>query len=369
MDDKAILGFFEEAKNTDQINETSLDQSFLHPYRSGEVNALLQKNKRRSKKDNAGRNYVCGCGKNYLSYPALYTHIKNKHDGVAPPNSTLQPQTRTRPGRPSKKYGIHGNTKIEPSAMSGSEEDNSNMDHNEDPYDLKSEKRSYMDNSQIYNKDKSNFGYNKDLNIGKFDKVRGVSFDPANLGNNVEENDFPFINDLNVPGKTSPTRNFLKTLNPVTNQYNLHALVDLINDIRNNNFINNNEDALDVITIDKVFSVLLIGLSKIATDEVYDMMCLIIRALRDCLNEIGYQIIEIYEQQNLTQKVDLNINKSVSNEESKLGRGSYYNSKFTEVETCQYVSLVFDYFVKEYFRKFISGEDFNVDFVTRFLFY
>lgn len=30
------------------------------------------------------RNYVCGCGKNYLSYAALYTHAKTKHNGVFP---------------------------------------------------------------------------------------------------------------------------------------------------------------------------------------------------------------------------------------------------------------------------------------------
>ena len=36
---------------------------------------------RRSKNDNQGRNYKCEkCGKSYLSYPALYTHTKTKHD-------------------------------------------------------------------------------------------------------------------------------------------------------------------------------------------------------------------------------------------------------------------------------------------------
>jgi hypothetical protein len=41
-------------------------------------------NCRRSRKDEAGRNYICGCGKKYLSYPALYTHIKTKHEGNQP---------------------------------------------------------------------------------------------------------------------------------------------------------------------------------------------------------------------------------------------------------------------------------------------
>ena len=37
--------------------------------------------KRRSKRETDGRNYVCKmCSKSYLSYPALYTHYKQKHN-------------------------------------------------------------------------------------------------------------------------------------------------------------------------------------------------------------------------------------------------------------------------------------------------
>ena len=42
------------------------------------------KGSRRSRKDDQGRDYICGCGKKYLSYPALYTHIKTKHNGHQP---------------------------------------------------------------------------------------------------------------------------------------------------------------------------------------------------------------------------------------------------------------------------------------------
>ena len=38
-------------------------------------------NKRRSKREAEGRNYTCKiCSKSYLSYPALYTHYKQKHN-------------------------------------------------------------------------------------------------------------------------------------------------------------------------------------------------------------------------------------------------------------------------------------------------
>jgi len=54
--------------------------------------------KRRAKGEAGEGNYVCGCGKVYLSYPALYTHIKTKHDGVTPAG-TIQPQTSNKSGR------------------------------------------------------------------------------------------------------------------------------------------------------------------------------------------------------------------------------------------------------------------------------
>jgi hypothetical protein len=53
-----------------------------------------EKKSRRSKNDNDGRDFKCKhCDKTYLSYPALYTHSKQKHakgpDGApqAPPSS------------------------------------------------------------------------------------------------------------------------------------------------------------------------------------------------------------------------------------------------------------------------------------------
>lgn len=42
-----------------------------------------EKRKRRPRSDEDGRNFSCNCGKSYLSYPALYTHIRTKHNGKA----------------------------------------------------------------------------------------------------------------------------------------------------------------------------------------------------------------------------------------------------------------------------------------------
>ena len=37
--------------------------------------------RRNNKVEPLQRGYGCPCGKTYLSYPALFTHIKQKHEG------------------------------------------------------------------------------------------------------------------------------------------------------------------------------------------------------------------------------------------------------------------------------------------------
>ena len=64
-----------------------------------------QKNKRRSKNDQEGRTHKCSlCDKTYLSYPALYTHLKTKHaDAKGQDGQPLTPlQSGRGRGRPKK---------------------------------------------------------------------------------------------------------------------------------------------------------------------------------------------------------------------------------------------------------------------------
>ena len=55
---------------------------------------------RRTKKDIKNRDYICGCQKTYASYPALFTHIKTKHNGKTPENTICH--KRSHRGRPPK---------------------------------------------------------------------------------------------------------------------------------------------------------------------------------------------------------------------------------------------------------------------------
>lgn len=42
---------------------------------------------RRIRNSTGRRDFKCGCDKEYLSYPAIYTHVRIKHDGNFPKNS------------------------------------------------------------------------------------------------------------------------------------------------------------------------------------------------------------------------------------------------------------------------------------------
>lgn len=66
-----------------------------------------KKGKRRSKNDVEGRDWNCSiCTKTYLSYPALYTHMKTKHT-VGPDGEARAPPTSGRGrGRPRKHVSL-----------------------------------------------------------------------------------------------------------------------------------------------------------------------------------------------------------------------------------------------------------------------
>jgi hypothetical protein len=50
-------------------------------------------------KQETKREFECACGKDYLSYAALFTHIKIKHSGI-PPGKIIKPPPLRGRGRP-----------------------------------------------------------------------------------------------------------------------------------------------------------------------------------------------------------------------------------------------------------------------------
>jgi len=85
----ATQQLFTESQLNAQNPENSLPANNVPAEEKSPANELSEENdennkkhlKRRSKREVEGRNYVCKlCSKSYLSYPALYTHYKQKHN-------------------------------------------------------------------------------------------------------------------------------------------------------------------------------------------------------------------------------------------------------------------------------------------------
>lgn len=87
---------------------------------NGENGEVRRKRERRSKEDGSQRNYVCGCSKSYLSYAALYTHAKTKHNGIFPEGTTTLHKKKQ--GRP-KKYDSSVDRNMEASRKANFTED------------------------------------------------------------------------------------------------------------------------------------------------------------------------------------------------------------------------------------------------------
>jgi len=75
-----------------------------------------KKQKRRSKNDVHGRDYKCTfCDKTYLSYPALYTHMKNKHAKGPDGQPLIAFNSGRGRGRP-KKNSLGNRNHVEPTS-------------------------------------------------------------------------------------------------------------------------------------------------------------------------------------------------------------------------------------------------------------
>ena len=102
----------EEDEEDDNMSDGCYDNSIL----VGPDGAMKKKQKRRSKNDVHGRDHRCTfCEKTYLSYPALYTHIKNKHARGPDGQPLIQFNSGRGRGRPKKNSLGHRN-QVEPTS-------------------------------------------------------------------------------------------------------------------------------------------------------------------------------------------------------------------------------------------------------------
>lgn len=166
--------------------------------------------------------------------------------------------------------------------------------------------------------------------------------------------DLSLVSELNCHGIASPTKSFVKERNLITNQNIVHPLANIISCLVNDA---TDEAFFTQLTCDKIFSIYLFNLSRFANQTFHSMVALMIRALRQCLNDHGYELLQVFEAQNPTQKIEL----------LKESTDSHEGTSFCSVEPAWYITIVFDFFVKEYLPQYLDKSDFNLAFVCSFL--
>jgi len=246
------------------------------------------KGKRRSKWDKILRNYVCGCGKQYLSHPALYTHIKTKHGGIQPVGTkNCFPLKLNKRGRPKK---------IQPT-----------QDGRMPNIITKSFLNPYIVSNQLNYKGLLQKG---DLKVLKAHSFAGGKSD-ALLG-------FPVYYEVCSEDDEE-----------------LHPLAWYLYHFKKNDLHQVFPDKDP--SCDMVISLFLYCLSRYLHEKLYQVMSLLFRNLRECLNEYGYDVVIGFLEKNGKKE---NI-ENLKNRKNQKG-------SFCEKETCQYLPIICEKFIIEY---------------------
>ena len=231
-----------------------------------------KKRKRRRKNECSGNVYICGCGKNYKSYPALSTHIKLKHNGKAPKGTIANLiKNGKRRGRPRKNFLII-------------EEEKFNKRENKHTKNLYDE----LNNLLNYNNcpsDYHNQGLQKFIMIYNF-------FD---LLKNKHE-----IENLDANNKST-----------FEEKEEIYNILDLFNDdmINNSNgykklyicckeMINKEIEKIEKkekITCDQAFIYYLFYISKFVKKEFCKINLMVLKHFRDLINILGWNLISEYK--------------------------------------------------------------------------
>lgn len=222
----------------------------------------------------------------------------------------------------------------------------------------------YFNRQTMYEFENSNIliNYNEDGTLTKHNqaKQKKETHDEASADNKIKLENAP----------VNPSISFPKHLNQITSTYNLHPFIKFFQSLETssapplmhttsktttvtpqsseipmhviaNYFSNNNKNC------DSFFSIFLYKLSAISNSIVYSLIASVFRGLRDCLNDFGYEILELFSAQN---EGLVKIEFERGGEDNENERGS-----FCEVEGPQFIAVVYDFFLKEFYEKWLNS--------------
>lgn len=306
------------------------------------------KQKRRSKNDCIGRDYVCGCGKTYLSYPALYTHIKTKHNGKTPEGTNAnQVQSGRGRGRPRKNFLLSEDLMARRN-RENSRKDNSLDEKNNELRDLLNKNnynlQSYKENEYNYLEIYKSFGIlkkNKEIELEKMrkrvneienseiDNEGSIDMDLSRSFENDDDNNSISHSENNNGHLENQSGNINPNLMDVEVEQQIHAK-EPVNNQNNDQKGENKEDykILDAfpqidknvsyfpiyeqvsflsllpppqeknITCDQAIALFLIEISKVVTFDFFKIVVILLKHYRDCMNKLGWEILAQYKKLN-----------------------------------------------------------------------
>ena len=258
-----------------------------------------EKQKRRSKNECYGRDYKCGCGKEYLSYPALYTHIKTKHDGKTPEGTNAnQIQNGKGRGRPRKNFLMN-----EDAIIRRKRENNRKYNENQS-----NELKDFLNHSNC-SSDYFNQGESKFIMIYNFfDLLKNKEKEKYKnmLLNSSEQND-----ENKSQNNKNNNNNLNLDLNDDEDKYN-------IQDLFNNEMINNScgykmlyecclklikkgftdvekIEKKELVTCDEAFILYLFYISKFIKKDFCKINLMVLKHFRDLVNILGWNLLSEYK--------------------------------------------------------------------------
>ena len=282
-EDDEIIKEEENIKNLNEKNNKNEEEKNIR--KPGE------KQKRRSKNECYGRDYKCGCGKEYLSYPALYTHIKTKHDGKTPEGTNAnQIQNGKGRGRPRKNFLTN-----EEAIIRRKRENNRKYNENQS-----NELKDFLNHSNC-SMDYFNQGESKFIKIYQFFGL-------------LQKNQKEKYKNLIPKNDENKNQNYEISDIDVDDSEDIYNIIDLFNDEMKNNSggykklyqccyemtekgIEDIEkiEKKELITCDQAFILYLFYISKFIKKEFCKINLMVLKHFRDLINILGWNLLSEYK--------------------------------------------------------------------------
>ncbi|CAD8049229.1 unnamed protein product [Paramecium primaurelia] len=237
----------------DQVNSTNKDD------------ASVQARARRRRNDQSSRDYTCGCGKSYLSYPALYTHLKQKHQG-SPPQGTTQPNNmnpKANRGRPKR---------LDENDLKEGKSDDERSISNNEPDETIEQVLLFLDSIGNF---RSVIKYEKE------EEKQGylLNYFPKDYFNNCQDYQSIYNNIKEITNE--------RVKNPDHDPLNKEEI--------------DKDKNIKKTQISKILAYFLVAIGPLLNEDAYKEMATFIVLFSMALNEMGYQALQNYEQEQYQQ--------------------------------------------------------------------